>query len=55
MTTYELRRDGRVWVSSPVPDCGYDRGTLRSLREHGFRLYKVEASDTDTEKEETPC
>ena len=42
VTKYELRRDGRVWVSSPIPDCGYDKHTLRSLRDHGFRLYKVE-------------
>ena len=52
MTTYELRRDGRVWVSSPLPDCGYDPATLRSLRSHGFRLHKVETPD---EKEDTKC
>ena len=51
MTTYELRRDGKVWVSSPVPNCGYDPSTLRSLRDHGFRLHKVESPD----KEETTC
>lgn len=42
MTTYEIRKDGRVWVSSPLPDCGYPADQLRSLRAHGFKLHKVE-------------
>ena len=51
MTTYEIRRDGKVWVSSPIPNCGYTAQELRSLRDHGFRLHKVESTD----KEENPC
>ena len=47
VTRYELRRDGRVWVSSHIPDCGYDKHTLRSLRDHGFRLHKVETDDRE--------
>jgi len=42
MTRYEIRRDGRVWVTSPVPDCGYTAKQLRSLRANGYRLHKVE-------------
>ena len=51
MTHYELRRDGRVWVRSPTPDCGYTAKQLRSLRASGYRLHKVETK----EKEETSC
>ena len=36
---YELRRDGRTWVSSPLPFCGYDKATLKSLKAAGFKLY----------------
>ena len=45
MTLYEIRRDGRVWVRSPIPDCGYSAQELRSLRAHGFRLHKVERKE----------
>lgn len=41
MTLYEIRRDGRVWVRSPIPNCGYSDRELRSLRAHGFRLHAV--------------
>ncbi len=37
---YEIRRDGRVWVRSSAPDCGYTAQQLRSLRAHGFTLHK---------------
>lgn len=37
---YEIRRDGRVWVRSSVPDCGYTAQQLRSLRAQGFSLHK---------------
>lgn len=43
MTTYEIRKDGRVWVRSPIPDCGYSPDQLRSLRAHGFKLHTVGA------------
>lgn len=46
MTRYEIRRDGKVWVSSTVPDCGYTAKQLRSLRDHGFRLHTVATHDT---------
>lgn len=36
---WELRRDGRTWVSSPIPNCGYDRDDLASLKKAGFKLY----------------
>lgn len=37
---YEIRRDGRVWVRSSSPDCGYTAQQLRSLRAQGFSLHK---------------
>lgn len=46
---HEIRRDGRTWVRSSVPNCGYTPQQLRSLREHGFRLHTV------TGKEAKPC
>lgn len=52
MTHYEIRRDGRVWVRSPIPNCGYTTQELRSLRANGYRLHKVEDNST---KEETSC
>ena len=47
MTQYELRKDGRTWVRSPIPDCGYSAKELRSLRSNGFRLHKVESDDKE--------
>lgn len=46
MTLYEIRQDGKVWVSSTVPDCGYTAKQLRSLRDHGFRLHAVTLDTT---------
>lgn len=37
---YEIRKDGRVWVRSSIPDCGYTAKELRSLRAMGFSLHK---------------
>ena len=45
MTIYEIRKDGRVWVRSPIPNCGYSDRELNSLRAHGFRLHKVERKE----------
>lgn len=39
---YEIRKGGRVWVRSSVPDCGYTPQQLRSLRAMGFNLHKRE-------------
>lgn len=37
---WEIRdAKGRAWVRSPIPHCGYDRDTLRSLKAAGFKLY----------------
>lgn len=41
MTMYEIKRDGRTWVRSPLPNCGYTPQQLRSLREHGFKLHTI--------------
>lgn len=45
MLRYEIRRDGKVWVSSPIPNCGYSAQELRSLRANGYRLHKVECNE----------
>lgn len=37
---WELRRDSKTWVSSPIPNCGYDREALLSLKEAGYKLYR---------------
>ena len=37
--TWELRRDGKTWVRSSITRCGYDAGTLRSLKAAGYKLY----------------
>ena len=37
---YEVRKDGRVWVSSSIPNCGYTAQEMRSLRAMGFSLHK---------------
>lgn len=37
---YEIRKDGRVWVSSSVPNCGYTAQQLRSLKVSGFSVHK---------------
>ena len=37
---YEIRKDGRVWVRSSIPNCGYTSQELRSLRDMGFSLHK---------------
>lgn len=50
-TMYEIRKDGRVWVRSPLPDCGYTPETMKSLRAHGFRVHTVKGS-TDKKKKE---
>lgn len=38
-SVWELRRDGETWVSSTIPNCGYDRDTLRSMKDAGYKLY----------------
>lgn len=47
MPHYELRKDGRTWVRSPIRNCGYTERELRSLRNHGYRLHAVEATKED--------
>lgn len=37
--TYEIRKDGRTYVRSNAPDCGYTAAQLKSLRAAGYRLY----------------
>ena len=37
--TYEIRKDGRIYVRSTAPDCGYTATQLKNLRAAGYRLY----------------
>ena len=39
MPTYEIRRSGHVICSSPIPDCGYDKPTLKDMEKNGMHLY----------------
>lgn len=50
-TMYEIRKNGKVWVRSSIPDCGYTPETLKSLRAHGFKVHTVEGG-TDKKKKE---
>lgn len=50
-TTYVIKKGGRIWVSSPLPDCGYTPEQLLSLRKHGFKVHTIEGS-TDKKKKE---
>jgi hypothetical protein len=37
--TYEIRKDGRTYVRSAAPACGYTAAQLKNLRAAGYRLY----------------
>ena len=37
---YSIRKDGRAYVSSSLPGCGYSPQTLRSMAGAGFHLYQ---------------
>lgn len=37
---YEIRKDGRTYVSSPLPACGYSKETLKNMKRAGYRLYE---------------
>ncbi len=37
---YSIRKDGRAYVSSSLPDCGYSPQQLRQMQKAGFYLYK---------------
>lgn len=50
-TMYEVRKGGRAWVRSPLPDCGYTPEVMKSLRAHGFRVHAV-TGGTDKKKKE---
>lgn len=36
---YEIRKDGKCYMSWTNPACGYSRETLRSMKEAGYRLF----------------
>ena len=36
---WEIRKGGRVWVSSPIKNCGYSPEALKSLQRAGYKLY----------------
>jgi len=36
---YEIRREGRIMCTSPLPMCGYDRSKLREILAAGYRYY----------------
>lgn len=36
---YEIRKDRKTVVSSPVKNCGYSKETLKSLEKNGYHLY----------------
>ena len=38
--TWEIRKGGKVWVSSTAENCGYKEPALESLRKAGYSLYK---------------
>ena len=38
--TWEIRKGGKVWVSSSAENCGYQEPALESLRKAGYSLYK---------------
>lgn len=37
--TYTIRKGGKIIVQSSLPDCGYSKDELKSLRSAGFELY----------------
>ena len=37
---WEIRKGRKVWLASPLKNCGYSESTLKSLRSKGFKLYK---------------
>lgn len=37
---YSIRKDGRAYVSSSLPGCGYNTQQLRQMQKAGFHLYK---------------
>ena len=37
---WEVRKGGKVWVSSSAENCGYKEPALESLRKAGYSLYK---------------
>ena len=37
---YSIRKDGRAYVQSQIPNCGYSPQTLRSMAGAGFHLYQ---------------
>lgn len=37
---WQVKKRGSVGVSSHAPNCGYDEGTVKSLQERGWHLYK---------------
>lgn len=39
MAEWQVKKNGRAVVSSPVKNCGYDEATLQSLKQAGYSLY----------------
>lgn len=37
---WQVKKRGSVGVSSHAPNCGYDEGTVKSLQERGWHLYR---------------
>lgn len=37
---WEIRKGGKVWVTSTTENCGYKEPALESLRKAGYSLYK---------------
>ena len=36
---YEIRKDGKCYMSWTNPACGYSRETLRNMKAAGYRLF----------------
>lgn len=37
--TWEIRKDGKIYVSSSLKNCGYPELALKSLRQNGYELF----------------
>lgn len=37
---YTIRKDGKIYEQSDIPNCGLDAKTLRQMQKAGYCLYK---------------
>ena len=51
---YTIRKDGRIWAASDIPNLGYSQSAIKSMEACGYHLYIDGKRAKTSSKEATP-